>query len=148
MNRSHHRNQPLSVYVPWRAAYGARDGVYAAGLAGVSHPFTSNMWFRAEIQPLHVLRLKHVVQNRLDALHEGDAFHTRVEAALGVEKSNGPNRAPLVADAGRLLDTDGSHTFAGDFVRYAVFVSRPSRADPITTNPVPRYLFRQHSGAL
>ena len=43
------------------------------------------------------------------ALHEGDAFHVGVDAADGVEKSNGPGGVSMVADAGRPLDTDGSH---------------------------------------
>src|SRR5262249_48893787 len=48
-----------------------------------------------------------------------------------VEKSNGPGRVPPTADAGRPSDADGSDTFAGDFVRYAVLVRRPSCAEPI-----------------
>src|SRR6516165_5252014 len=58
-------------------------------------------------------------------LHEGHACRVRVEAAdvLGVEQSNGPGGISLVAPV-RPLDTDGSDTFAGDFVKYAVLIGR------------------------
>jgi len=57
----------------------------------------------------------------------------RVEAAdvIGVEKSNGPGGLPRTASARRPFDTDDSDIFAGDFVRYAVLISRPSCAEPI-----------------
>jgi hypothetical protein len=69
----------------------------------------------------------------------------RVEFAdvLGVKKSNGPGGVPVVADARRLPNTNGSDAFAGDFVTYAVLISRTSPADPfkyeadLDTPPVP-----------
>ena len=33
--------------------------------------------------------------------------------------------------SGHLLETNGSDTLAGGFVKYAVLITRPSRADPL-----------------
>jgi hypothetical protein len=54
----------------------------------------------------------------------------RVEDAdvLGVEQSNCPGGAALVAGAGHLVETDGSDTLAGGFVKYTVLITRPSGA--------------------
>jgi hypothetical protein len=48
----------------------------------------------------------------------------RVEDAdvLGVEQPNGPGGVALVAGAGHLLETNGSDTLAGGFVKYAVLM--------------------------
>jgi hypothetical protein len=53
-----------------------------------------------------------------DALHKGEAFHVRVEAAdvLRVEQSNGPGEVAPVVGAGHVVETDGSNTLAGGAV--------------------------------
>ena len=91
------------------------------------------MWFRSAFGALYVLHLQHVVQHHFDALYKGDAFRMRVEDAdvLGVEQSNGPGGLALVAGAGHLVEADGSDTLTGGFVKYAVLITRPSRAHPL-----------------
>jgi hypothetical protein len=75
-----------------------------------------------------------------ESLLVGSAIHRRMKAGafelilkpaftpyvLGVEQSNDPGGVSTYP--GHPLDTDDSDTFAGDFVKYALLLTRPSRA--------------------
>jgi hypothetical protein len=65
--------------------------------------------------------------------------HVEDADLLGVEQSNCSDEVALVVGAGHFVETDGSDTLTGSFVKYAVLITGPSGA-------VTAFKFKAHLG--